>query len=190
MLFRSDESSGIDLAEDIDYSVNWVDQTITPLLNVGSGDIINITVYEAGGGNQLYRNNYAGTVTDHVIIPVNNAEIVNVATFLNGESITGITWEPYIESVEWNILDSYSKFDNVNDSGNFYRALQDVPSGIAITNATYWFAFVPTLETKVDFNQTFTANDGIALVALGLTTVDAGHFAVRSEEHTSELQSH
>lgn len=174
----SNQTAGKDLVENVNYTVDWVNQTITPILDVGSGEIINITVYEAGGGNQLYRDNYAGTVGEYVIVPVNNAEIDNVATFVNGQSVTGITWEPYIDSIDWDILDSYSKFDNVNTGGNFYRALQDVPNGVAITNESYWFEFVPTLETKVNFGGAFEDTDGIAVVVLGPTTVDAGHFAV------------
>jgi hypothetical protein len=60
----------------------------------------------------------------------------------------------------------------------FYRALKNVPAGINITDVTYWFRFVPTLQTLVNFGTTYTNAEGLALVAFSLTTVDAGHFAI------------
>lgn len=174
----SNQNTGRDLTNGTDYSVNWENQTIT-LLTVADGDGINISVYELGGSNQLYRANYAGSaIGQTVIIPVNSAEINIMAVFVNGESISGVTWEPYTASTDWNILDTYAKLDVVNDSGNFYRAIQAVPQGVAITNATYWLEFVPTLESQVDLGASYGAGSGISLTALGLTTVLAGNFVI------------
>jgi hypothetical protein len=58
----------------------------------------------------------------------------------------------------------------VVDNAGYYRAVQDVPVGITITDTEYWFPFVPTLLTKVFLNQTVNSGDGIALVAMGYTT--------------------
>ena len=174
----SNQTTGLDLASGIDYSVDWENQTIT-LLTVADGDGINISVYELGGGNQLYRANYAGSVTGQtVIIPVNSAEINIMAVFVNGEAISGITWEPYIASINWDILDTYDKLDVVNNSGNYYRAIQAVPQGVAITNVAYWLLFVPTLESQVDLGTSPGPGSGISLTALGLTTVIAGNFVI------------
>jgi hypothetical protein len=167
----SNLSTGLDLARDIDYTINWGNQTVTVLDNVANGNIINIGVYEAGGGSQLYRENYLGSsVGQSVIIPVNDAEIYNVAVFVNGQVIQSVTWEPYAVAQTWNIINSYSRLDIVINSGTYYRALQNVPVGTEIANALYWLAFVPTLDTQVTFGQSFGPNDGIALVALGVTT--------------------
>jgi hypothetical protein len=165
----SNQTTGRDLVEDIDYTVNWVDQTITVVDNVANNDIINIAVYELGGGVQLFRGNYTGTdASDSVVIPVSADEIQTVAVFRNSANVPGITWEPYIDSVAWSLFDSYEKLDVVNNSGNYYRALQAVPVGTDITAVAYWELFVPSTESIVFFNTTFAAIDGVALVAFGI----------------------
>jgi len=174
----SNQTTGRDLASGVDYSVEWEDQTIT-LLTVADGDGINISVYELGGSNQLYRANYAGSTTGQtVVIPVNSAEINIMAVFVNGEAISGVTWEPYIDSANWNVLGTYAKLDVVNNSGNYYRAIQAVPQGVAITDVAYWLLFVPTLESQVDLGSSPGPGAGISLTALGLTTVVAGYFVI------------
>ena len=174
----SNQTTGQDLAQNIDYTVDWVDQTITVIDNVSNGDIINISVYELGGGAQLFRSNYIGNdVDDSVVIPVNASEIQTVAVFLNSANISGITWEPYIDSLDWSLFDSYEKLDVVNNSGSYYRALQNVPAGTDITAVTYWELFVPTTESIVFFNTAIASTDGIALVAFGIeynTEISAG----------------
>ena len=159
----SNATQGIDLILDVDYTVDWVNQSIIMIQNATAGDILNISVYEVGGGSQLYRANYTGVEVDQtVIIPVNSAEIYDVAVFVNGAITNGVTWEPYIESTNWNILDTYAILDIVNHSGVYYRALQDVPVGIAIDNPLYWLAFVPTLQSLVDLGTEPGSTDGVA----------------------------
>lgn len=167
----SNQTTGLDLAKDVDYVIDWVNQTILILQNATVGDILNLSVYEVGGGSQLYRQNYTGAVINEtIIVPVNNAEISDVVTFVNGQYYDNLSWEAYAESTDWNILDSYSKLDIVNNAGDYYRALQDVPAGTNITDTTYWFEFVPTLETKVTFGDSFGPTDGISVVVLGVSS--------------------
>jgi hypothetical protein len=45
-----------------------------------------------------------------------------------------------------------------------------VPIGVAIDNLLYWIEFVPTLETLVNFGTTLGFNDGVSLVAMGITS--------------------
>jgi len=169
----SNLTTGVDLARDIDYAVNWNDQTVNLFSNVVNGDIINISVYEAGGGSQLYRANYIGAdVGNSVTIPVNNTEIFDVAVFANGQLIDNVSWEPYADAAAWSIVDSYAQLDVVINLAVYYRALQTVPVGINLSNTAYWLAFVPTLQTLVNFGQTFGFTDGISLLALGITTPD------------------
>lgn len=166
-------TTGLQLNETLDYSVDYVAQSVEFLSNVSEGDAVAIYVYELGGGNQLYRDNYNGDIGQYIIIPVNNAEINDVAVFVNGEITTGVSWVPYIDSVAWSILNSYPRLTVVNNAGLFYRAIQAVPIATNLTNTAYWLQFVPTLETKVNLGTAYTASDDIALVALALTTVDA-----------------
>jgi hypothetical protein len=167
----SNLTRGLDMYYDIDYFVNWGDQTIEIVSGATAGDTINISVYELGGGSQLFRAIYTGQDLGQTLtIPVSAAEIDQVVVFVNGSAITGVNWEPYIDSVAWSVLNTYDRNTIVNSAGNFYRALQSVPIGTALTNATYWLEFVPTLLTLVDFGTTFDPNDGVSIVALGITT--------------------
>lgn len=177
----SNITTGLDLTPGTDFTIDWDDYTIT-LLTVASGDLVNISVYELGGGSQLYRANYlGGDIGSTVVIPVNNAEISDVYVFVNGASVGGITWLPYADSVAWNILNSYDRLSIVNNSGTYYRAQQNVPAGIVITNTNYWISFVPTLETEVDLGTSYGPGSGVALVAFGLTTVQAGDFVIGNQ---------
>ena len=162
-------TTGLDANVNINYTVDWDDQTITILNNFSAGDTINITVYEIGGGSQLYRANYTGLdAGDSVIVPVNATEIYEIPVFANGVLVTGVTWEPYAESTAWNIAETYSKQQVVEYSGTYYRALQTVPPGVEITNLAYWLVYVPTLQSQVNFGTTFGVNDGISLVVKGV----------------------
>ena len=168
----SNLTTGRDLARDINYTVNWVNQTVSFVSGVANNDIVNISVYEAGGGSQLYRANYIGAaVGSSVVIPVNEAEIFEVAVFVNGQLINNVSWEPYFDAVTWSIFDLYVQSTVVIDNNVYYRALQAVPVGVAIDDVLYWVEFVPTLQTLVDFGTSLGFNDGVALVALG-DTVD------------------
>jgi hypothetical protein len=166
----SNLTTGQDLAQAINYTINWVDQTVSFVSGVSVGDVVNISVYELGGGSQLYRANYIGSdIGSSVIIPVNEAEIYEVVVFVNGQTINSTTWTPYYDAAVWSIFDSYDSATVVIDDGTYYRSLQSVPVGVAIDNELYWIEFIPTLETLVDFGTTFDFNDGIALVAMGIT---------------------
>jgi len=167
----SNLTTGLELNNNVNYVIDWDDDFITIISGVSDGDIINISVYEVGGGSQLYRQNYIGADIDQtVIIPVNAAEINEIAVFVNGE-ITNETviWQPFAESVPWSIIQSYSKDQVVLDGVDYYRAIADAPAGTAITNLSVWQPFVPTLNTIVDLKQNYGFDDGISLVALGVT---------------------
>jgi hypothetical protein len=248
----SNLTTGRVLDQDIDYTINWVDQTITVLGNVSTDDIINIDVYEIGGGSQLYRANYIGADADSstFIVPVNYAQLVEVAVFINGNLVSNpLDLAPYTNSIVYDINLQYQSLDivfndnvisvtgtngtsdlitcnnatgltvgqpivffgtafggivdgqtyyiqNINSGtqfaisstagattpdslstasgsmtaqpqGTYYRAVQTVPPGIALTNTQYWLPFVPSLRTKVTINDGFAANDGIAILVLG-----------------------
>ena len=178
----SNITTGADLALDINYTIDWVNQTVTlitqaPAVNIS--DQFQINVFELGGGSQLYRANYiGGNIGETVIIPVGSTEITSIAVFVNGANVDSVTWVPYTDSTNWNILDTYNKQDIVNYNSNYYRALQDVSIGIDITNVLYWLEFVPTLQSQVDFGTDYGATDGVAMVVFGTCTIDAGNFVI------------
>jgi hypothetical protein len=150
----SNETTDSDLTPDVDYVVDWENQTITavPGGSITDGDVINIAAYEMGGGNQLYRGNFAGPdASESVLIPVSASEIYQLVLFVNGMNIAGATWAPYVESVNWDYQNTYNRNDVVNNRGSYYRAVQPVPPGISLDNVLYWLEFVPTTQSLVKF---------------------------------------
>jgi hypothetical protein len=169
----NNQTSGRSMTLDVDYYIDWVNQTveIAPSVGFANNDVVNISVYELGGGNQLYRANYTGAdIDDFVIIPVNSAEIYTVAIFVNGEASAIPSWQPYFDAETWNILQSYAINTVVINSSIYYRAIQSVPEGTAITDTDYWEVYVPTLLSKVTLASTPGSADGVALVAFGTQT--------------------
>lgn len=169
----SNATTGIDLVAGVNYTANWVNRTVTILNSVAAADLVNITAYELGGGSQLYRQNYVGNnIDDFVIVPVNVNEIYNVVLFVNGVNSQVIDWEAYYPANEWNQLQAYNRLDVVRTTSPtmYYRAVQTVPAGIAITNTDYWLNFVPATQSKVLLEEAYTTADALALTVLGETS--------------------
>jgi len=169
----SNATTGIDLVPGADYTANWVNRTVTILNRVSAADLVNITAYELGGGSQLYRQNYVGNnVDDFVIVPVNVDEIYDAVLFVNGVNTQVVDWEAYYPANVWNQLQAYNRLDVVRTTSPtmYYRALQTVPAGIAITNTDYWLNFVPATQSKVLLEQVYNTTDALALTILGETS--------------------
>lgn len=90
-----------------------------------------------------------------------------------------------LEVLPWTNTISYNRGTLVSYSGNYYRSIEAVPSGIAITNALYWAATtLPTVvATTGDSLQQTGANIGtngatppkyIALQNMGFATTEEG----------------
>jgi len=169
----SNATTGVDLVSGVNYIADWVNRTVTILNRVDAADLVNITAYELGGGSQLYRQNYIGNnIDDFVIVPVNVNEIYDVVLFVNGVTTQVIDWEAYYPANEWNQLQAYNRLDVVRTTSPtmYYRALQTVPAGIAITNTDYWLNFVPATQSKVLLEQVYDITDALALTVLGETS--------------------
>lgn len=187
----SNQTTDRDLALDIDYEVDWLNETviIIPSANVTYGDAIQMSVYSCGGGSQLYQTQYFGNElpNNSFIIPVNSAEITGILLVINGQATDEYDWEPYIASQEWDQLQSYVINTVVNDSGstgpNYYRSLQSVPIGITLENTEYWLEFTPTLQSRVYIDAAYDDNDKLCAVVLGTNTVPAGEF-IRGRSYT------
>lgn len=81
----ANQTQGIALTLDYGYTVNWADQSITVIANANLGDVVAITVFELGGGNQLYKQIYNGAdVANSIDVPVAYNEIQEFAIFVNG----------------------------------------------------------------------------------------------------------
>jgi hypothetical protein len=180
-LIVSNQTTGQVLTEMLDYFVDWANENIEILSGRATADdVINIAVYELGGGAQLYRANYIGAdiADDTIVIPVNDAEISIIAVFINGDVTALPTWEPYYNAPTWNILNAYTINTVVVNLGIYYSSIQPVTAGTEISNIAYWEVFVPTLLTKVTLPVTPDDSAGVALVAFGISTVPAGRFVV------------
>ena len=86
----SNATVGRDLTLGTDYIINWVNQTVTVYASGAVlSDIIVITVYQMGGGNQLLRANYDGSeVGNRLEIEVAYSEIYELVIFVNGVLLT------------------------------------------------------------------------------------------------------
>ena len=92
----TNQTLGLDLAIDIDYTANWALQTITLDPSVVVGSEIVITLYQIGGGNQLFKQSYNGAeVGSSVVVPVKYSLIEEFVIFANGVLTTDYTFVPY-----------------------------------------------------------------------------------------------
>ena len=128
----------------VDFTVDWLGKTITLVssatdFRASTNDVIGITAYGIGGGNQLWQQSYspADYIQDnnevHIIVPVKHEEIRDVVIYINGKRITS----------------NYS-IDNYDSASTW-------------DNSTYGF------ETKILIKkeQAVTATDYIAIDVLG-----------------------
>jgi hypothetical protein len=140
-LIVSNLTSGRVLTGGTNYTVNWDDQTVTIVNNVNTFDVISIDVYEIGGGSQLFRANYTGAEVvannNTVIVPVNYAEIVEAAVFVNGELVAVPEIQPYTNSQVWNLNNTYQAVDIVVNDNE-----------ITITNTTSGYNLITGTSTS------------------------------------------
>ena len=102
LVLVANQTQSIDLDLGTDYTVDYVAQTVNiiPGGNTLAGDIIIITAYEIGGGNQLYKNIYNGAeVGNTVTVPVayyeingTTPQIQEFVIFVNGVITTNYTY--------------------------------------------------------------------------------------------------
>ena len=185
-LVVSNQTTGRVFNQDTDYFVNYDDLTIEIVAGrATSGDVINIGVYELGGGAQLYRVNYTGSdiPTGEFFVPVSSAEILTIAVFVNGEISAVPTWVPYIDAPAWNVLNAYGVNDIVENSSTYYQATQTVPPGTSIADTEYWTVYAPTLLSRVTLAAPPIAIEGIAVVVFGQNYVNADQL-IRGREYT------
>jgi hypothetical protein len=178
----SNQTTGLVMTRDVDYFVDWANENVEVVAGKATpGDIINISVYELGGGTQLWRANYIGTDLASGIFyaPVNAAEISTIAVFFNGELVPSLpTWTPYIDAVTWNLLGTYPINTVVTTANVYYISTQAVPQGVAITDTVYWEVYTPTQLSKVELVVAPISVEGVAVVIFGVSTVPAGQFVI------------
>jgi len=170
----------------VDYFINYATQRVEIVAGKAStGDIINISVYELGGGAQLYRVNYVGDEIPEgeFFVPVSSAEILTIAVFVNGDISPIPSWEPYIDVPAWDILEAYPVNSIVEDSGTYYQAIDTVPAGTSIADQDYWVVYVPTLLSKVTMPNPPLSVEGVSVVVFGYNYVAANQL-IRGRQYT------
>jgi hypothetical protein len=92
----ANQTLGLDLIIDVDYTANWAEQTITLDSTVAVGNEIVITLYSIGGGNQLFKQAYNGAeIGSSVVVPVKYSLIEEFVIFANGVLTTDYTFVAY-----------------------------------------------------------------------------------------------
>lgn len=73
------------LTPDVDYTINWVNKSLTIISGCTVGDKVGVIGVGIGGGNQLYQNTYIGdSVGNNITVPVSIADIHELAISING----------------------------------------------------------------------------------------------------------
>jgi hypothetical protein len=184
---------------DVDYTVDWVNQTITIINGVLSGSTLDIGVYGLGGGNQLYENTYNGAeiINNQLIIPVLFSEIQSIIGFVNGVQDTNgsyaVTWADTGTVTVYNPNGSSGTTLVVGDTigiqvgslivGTGFSSGQTVVSKVNATTLTISAApnttpdglltFLDnTGQTTITFNNTYTSSQELTITILGPTTID------------------
>lgn len=110
-------TQGLQLDLDVDYTVDWVAQTIEIIGNqTQPGDLLLIAAYGLGGGNQIFRDSYVGTqvVNKLLVIPVQYSLIEELVIFVNGELIDTYTYAAYQTfQTQITFVGNYGATDNI-----------------------------------------------------------------------------
>ena len=76
-----------------DYTVDWINYSVTVINSASNGDIISVTPVGVGGGNQLLTNSYIGSAVGNTIdVPVAFSRINEIAVWVNGQVVTNYTY--------------------------------------------------------------------------------------------------
>jgi hypothetical protein len=109
------------LVDGKDYSVDWVNNVVTIISSVSAppaanGDVLVLSIYGIGGGNQLYKNSFNGAdVGNFLNIPVADAEIFDMAIFVNGDLINNYTYVAGVNNTtDISFATTYTSSDEIN----------------------------------------------------------------------------
>jgi len=176
-----DSTQGYNLSQGFDYTIDWVNQTITILnssLLVANGDQLGIYVYELGGGNQLYRNVYNGAnVGNSLVIPVAYGLIQEIVIFVNGVQTLAFTFVDN-NSVTFgttliNFTNTYGSTDFISLVAIGLTTIDNVTTNYSWSVPTTQYLTAVTGQFVYDLDPTISleyTNPSVALVTIGGVT--------------------
>ena len=87
-------TTGVDLNEGVNYTIDYVNKTFTVTTGCNVGDVLVGTAYGVGGGNQLYRQTYVGNAisNNQIKIPVQYTQIQDVYVWVDSVPYTNLTF--------------------------------------------------------------------------------------------------
>lgn len=92
------ESTGQRLIEGENYTVDWVNFTITVTQGVTLGNFLSVKVFGLGGGNQIFVTNFVGDGTDAYTIDIDYNLINSMVIFQDGVETADYTYAPRYET--------------------------------------------------------------------------------------------
>ena len=165
----------------VDYTIDWVNNTVTILgLGANTDDVLQLTTYGLGGGNQLYRNRYNGAdIGNYLVIPVNFDSIQEIAVFVNGVITTAFAYSS-LDTLQTQITfnSTYTINDNVvvipigpttvNDNPVAYSWSTPQTQVIAATTGVLTYTLTNSLEYSNPDNLVVTVNGVRARTSAGI----------------------
>jgi hypothetical protein len=89
----TNRTTNVGLLPGVNYTVNWITKEFTVTSGISIGDKLQGLAYGLGGGNQLYREVYAGDeIGNSVTIPVAYSELQEIDVWVNGQRYTTLTY--------------------------------------------------------------------------------------------------
>jgi hypothetical protein len=86
-------TTNVGLLPGVNYTINWIAKEFTVTSGISVGDTLQGLAYGLGGGNQLYREVYAGNeIGNSVTIPVAYSELQEIDVWVNGQRYSAVTY--------------------------------------------------------------------------------------------------
>ena len=160
----TNQASGLELYLNENYTVDWANKTVTVTSGVTIGDYVAIEVYGVGGGNQVFKETFAGDdVGNSLTIPVayyqynsTTPAIQDMAIFVNGQLITTYTYAPTGTNA------TTISFANTYTSNDYLLVVVLEPTTIGSTTVAYDWSTAQTQLITADGGLIYTLNNSLA----------------------------
>jgi hypothetical protein len=160
-LMVTNQTLGLDMLVDVDYSVNWADSTITILNGISTaGDIIATTLFEIGGGNQLLKRGYNGAeVGNAIVLPVQYLSLQEFIIFANGIRVLPASYTYESFSTTKTLL----TFDQTYTAADYLMICAISPTTVDGTGINYsWSTPITEYITGVTGQYIYTLSNSMA----------------------------